>query len=64
MVAHVLFTFRTLAIIKPDAVRYLGDIISAIYDNGFTIARMRMIRLAQNEVMYFYGEHKAKDFFP
>ena len=54
---------RTLAIIKPDGVRYLGDIISAIYENGFTIARMRMIRLSQNEVMYFYSEHKAKDFF-
>ncbi|CAF2710047.1 unnamed protein product [Rotaria sp. Silwood2] len=55
---------RTLAIIKPDAIRNLGDIISAIYENGFTIARMRMIKLSQNEVMYFYGEHKAKDFFP
>lgn len=57
-------SLRTLAIIKPDAVRYLGDIISAIYENGFTIARMRMIRLSQNEVMHFYSEHKAKDFFP
>lgn len=55
---------RTLAIIKPDAVGHLGDIISSIYENGFTIARMRMIRLSQNEVMFFYGEHKAKDFFP
>lgn len=58
------FPSRTLAIIKPDAIRNLGDIISAIYENGFTIARMRMIRLSQNEVMYFYSEHKAKDFFP
>lgn len=55
---------RTLAIIKPDAVRYLGDIISAVYENGFTIARMRMIRLAQNEAMFFYSEHKSKEFFP
>jgi nucleoside diphosphate kinase len=53
-----------LAIIKPDAIRNLGEIISAVYENGFTIARMRMIKLAQNEVMYFYSEHKAKDFFP
>ncbi|CAF5207224.1 unnamed protein product, partial [Rotaria magnacalcarata] len=55
---------RTLAIIKPDAIRYLGDIISAVYENGFTIARMRMVKLSQNEVMYFYSEHKSKDFFP
>jgi nucleoside diphosphate kinase len=64
---HLIFyvyLFRTLAIIKPDAIRNLGDIISAVYENGFTIARMRMIKLAQNEVMYFYSEHKAKDFFP
>jgi len=25
---------------------------------------MRMVKLSQNEVMYFYSEHKAKDFFP
>jgi nucleoside diphosphate kinase len=56
--------FRTLAIIKPDAIRNLGDIISAVYENGFTIARMRMIKLSQNEVMYFYSEHKSKDFYP
>lgn len=58
------FCFRTLAIIKPDAIRHLGDIISAIYENSFTIARMRMIKLSQNELMYFYSEHKSKDFFP
>lgn len=58
------FIFRTLAIIKPDAVRYLGDIISAVYENGFTIARMRMVRLAQNEAMFFYSEHKSKEFYP
>ncbi|CAF1518065.1 unnamed protein product [Adineta steineri] len=55
---------RTLAIIKPDAIRSLGDIISAVYENGFTIARMRMVKLSQNEVMYFYSEHKTKEFFP
>ena len=60
----ICFIFRTLAIIKPDAIRHLGDIISAVYENGFTIARMRMIKLSQNEVMYFYSEHKTKDFFP
>jgi nucleoside diphosphate kinase len=59
-----IYIFRTLAIIKPDAIRNLGDIISAVYENGFTIARMRMVKLSQNEVMYFYSEHKAKDFFP
>lgn len=25
---------------------------------------MRMVKLSQNEVMYFYSEHKSKDFFP
>ena len=58
------FIFRTLAIIKPDAIRYLGDIISAVYENGFTIARMRMVRLARNEAMFFYSEHKSKKFYP
>ncbi len=59
-----IYIFRTLAIIKPDAIRNLGDIISAVYENGFTIARMRMVKLSQNEVMYFYSEHKSKDFYP
>jgi nucleoside-diphosphate kinase len=38
---------RTLAIIKPDAIRknYIGQIITRITEAGFRIRAMKMIRL-------------------
>jgi nucleoside-diphosphate kinase len=56
---------RTLAIIKPDAVkkRIVGKILDRIEEEGFQIVEMRMVRLTKDEAWGFYAVHKGKLFF-
>jgi nucleoside-diphosphate kinase len=56
---------RTLAIIKPDAVkaRHAGRIIQRIEDAGFTIRAMRLVDLSQKEAEGFYAVHRERPFF-
>lgn len=56
---------QTLAIIKPDAVkkRVAGKIISRIEDEGFTIARLKLVHMTPDEAKGFYAVHKEKKFF-
>jgi len=58
-------TEKTLAIIKPDAVkkRIAGKIIQRIEDEGFTISRLRMAHLSLDEAKGFYIVHKEKKFY-
>jgi len=56
---------KTLAIIKPDAVkkRIIGKIVQRIEEEGFTIVKMRMARLTKDEAKGFYIVHKEKGFY-
>ncbi len=56
---------RTLAIIKPDAVkgRHAGSIIQRIEKDGFTIRAIRMVSLSQKEAEGFYAVHRERPFF-
>jgi len=56
---------KTLAIIKPDAVkkRIVGKILQRIEDEGFNIRRLRMAQLTPEEAKGFYAVHKDKKFF-
>ena len=56
---------RTLAIIKPDAVkkRIVGKILDRIEEEGFQLVEMRMVRLTKDEARGFYAVHKEKPFF-
>lgn len=56
---------RTLAIIKPDAVkkRVIGKIIQRIEDEGFEILAMKMLHLTKEEAKQFYYVHKDKPFY-
>jgi nucleoside-diphosphate kinase len=56
---------RTLAIVKPDAVkkRIIGKIIARIEEEGFTIVRMRLVHLTKDEAKGFYIVHKDKGFY-
>ncbi len=56
---------KTLAIIKPDAVkkRVIGKVISRIEDEGFEIHEMKMLRLSKKGAQSFYVVHKDKPFY-
>lgn len=56
---------RTLAIIKPDAVkkRIIGKIIQRIEDEGFRIIEMKLLRLSKEQAEGFYIVHKNKPFY-
>jgi nucleoside-diphosphate kinase len=56
---------RTLAIIKPDAVkaRHAGKIIQRIEEAGFTIRAMRLLNLSKKEAEGFYAVHRERPFF-
>ena len=58
-------TERTLAIIKPDAVKkkVVGKIIERIEDEGFDITGMKMLRPTKEEAKGFYAVHKDKNFY-
>ena len=56
---------KTLAIIKPDAVKknVIGKIIQRIEDEGFMIKAMRMVNLTKDEAKGFYIVHKGRPFY-
>jgi nucleoside-diphosphate kinase len=56
---------RTLAIVKPDAVRrgLTGDILKRIEASGLTIVAVRKIQLSRADAEKFYDVHKARPFF-
>lgn len=56
---------RTLAIIKPDAVKKkaAGKIIQRIEEEGFTISALKMLHITKEEAEGFYAVHKDKPFF-
>jgi nucleoside-diphosphate kinase len=58
-------TEKTLAIIKPDAVkkRVMGKILQRIEDEGFKISGLKMLHLSKEEARAFYIIHKDKKFY-
>ena len=58
-------TNRTLAIIKPDAVKnnYSGKIIDHILKSEFKLLSARLTRMTIEQTECFYAVHKGKSFF-
>ena len=56
---------RTLAIIKPDAVKKnaTGDILNMITAAGFRLIGMHMLEITQEQAEGFYAVHAGKSFF-
>lgn len=56
---------KTLAIIKPDAVKkkVAGKIIERIEDEGFEFRSLKLVHLAKEEAKGFYIVHKDKKFY-
>lgn len=56
---------RTLAIIKPDAVKknVIGDIIARYEHAGLKPVAIRLLQLSQSVAEGFYAVHRARPFF-
>jgi nucleoside-diphosphate kinase len=54
---------KTFAMIKPDAVCKIGQIIKKIENAGFLISRLCMKRFTLKNAQEFYKEHTGKPFF-
>ena len=58
-------TNKTLAIIKPDAVKngYTGKIFDRIIVEGFTILGAKITKMSLAQAQGFYNIHKGKPFY-
>jgi nucleoside-diphosphate kinase len=56
---------RTLAIIKPDAVKknLIGAITKHIQDAGFQVRAMKLVKLTKEQAEGFYAVHRGRPFF-
>ena len=56
---------RTLAIIKPDAVKknVAGEIIAQIQQAGFKVLGMQLTRMSVEQAQEFYAVHKERPFY-
>ena len=56
---------RTLAIVKPDAVRrnLIGEVIRRIEGAGLCVVAARLLRLTKGEAEGFYAVHRERPFF-
>ena len=56
---------RTLAIVKPDAVRrnLIGWILAHLEERGFVVRELRMIRLSEDQARRFYEVHAQRPFY-
>ncbi|XP_029433673.1 nucleoside diphosphate kinase 7 isoform X3 [Rhinatrema bivittatum] len=53
---------RALALIKPDGILKMGEIIDMIINSGLTITKAKMIALTRDQALDFYIDHHAKPF--
>ena len=55
---------KTLLIIKPDAVErnLIGQILSLVEGDGFSVRNMSMLRLSEQDARKFYRVHEGKPF--
>ncbi|CAL8252454.1 unnamed protein product [Merluccius merluccius] len=54
---------RTLAMVKPDAVSKLGDILEMLHAANLTVTKAKMTKLTWSQAADFYKEHQSKPFY-
>ncbi|XP_047441860.1 nucleoside diphosphate kinase homolog 5 [Mugil cephalus] len=59
-----IYVERTLAIIKPDAIKEAKEIEDIILKSGFVILQKRMLQLSPEQCSDFYADHYGKLCFP
>ena len=50
---------HTFAMIKPDALHNVGEILTLIHEHGFTVKDAKMISLSRSDAAKFYAEHEG-----
>ncbi|XP_021942838.1 nucleoside diphosphate kinase 7 isoform X3 [Zootermopsis nevadensis] len=55
---------RTFAMLKPDIVDKMGQVLKLIIQNGFKITKLKMVQMTKEHALEFYAEHKSKPFLP
>ncbi|XP_019879845.1 nucleoside diphosphate kinase 7-like [Aethina tumida] len=53
---------HTIAVIKPDALDKIGEILKIIEENEFRITKLKMCTLTRNQAEYFYDYLKDESF--
>ncbi|CAL8309580.1 unnamed protein product [Lota lota] len=54
---------RTLAMVKPDALSRLGDILEMLHTANLMVTKAKMTTLTWSQAADFYMEHQSKPFF-
>ncbi|XP_032382662.1 nucleoside diphosphate kinase homolog 7 [Etheostoma spectabile] len=54
---------RTLAVIKPDVITKIGDVLELIYSFNLIVTKAKMVTLTWKQAADFYVEHQSKPFF-
>ena len=54
---------KTLAIIKPDCLEKMGEILSIACSSGLRVCNARLVQLSTKEAQELYQEHTGKPFF-
>ncbi|CAL4163547.1 unnamed protein product, partial [Meganyctiphanes norvegica] len=54
---------RTFAMVKPDAVHRLGEVIDVIQSRDFEVSQMKMVQVTRQQAAHFYQEHQGRPFF-
>jgi len=55
--------FRTLALIKPDAVSKLGVILNSIRENDLHVCQAQMVQLNRSNTGLFYEKERSETYF-
>uniref|UniRef100_A0A6I8NZB4 Nucleoside diphosphate kinase homolog 7 n=1 Tax=Ornithorhynchus anatinus TaxID=9258 RepID=A0A6I8NZB4_ORNAN len=54
---------KTLALIKPDALGKIGEIIEIIGRAGLTVTKLKMMLMSRKEATDFHVDHQARPFY-
>ena len=54
---------RTFIMFKPDVYTQFGKLLDIVFQQGYTVSRMRMIKLGTYEAQALYEQHQGQPFY-